>query len=37
MLIVAGNLNDAIRVAARIPPPRLGSVEVRPIMELRRP
>jgi hypothetical protein len=29
----AKDLNDAIQVAAKIPSARLGSVEVRPIME----
>jgi hypothetical protein len=33
-LIDARDLNDAIRLAARIPPARLGCVEVRPIREL---
>src|SRR5499426_1830170 len=33
-LIEARDLNDAIQVAARIPPAREGSVEVRPIREL---
>lgn len=32
-LIGARDLNDAIQVASRIPGARLGSVEVRPIME----
>lgn len=32
-LINARDLNDAIQVAAKIPSARLGSVEVRPIME----
>jgi hypothetical protein len=32
-LIEARDLNDAIQVAAKIPSARLGSVEVRPIME----
>jgi hypothetical protein len=32
-LINARDLNDAIQVAARIPSARIGSVEVRPIME----
>ena len=27
------DLNDAIQVASKIPPARLGSVEVRPILE----
>jgi hypothetical protein len=34
ILIEARDLNDAIRVASKIPPARLGSIEVRPIMEL---
>jgi hypothetical protein len=33
-LIEARDLNDAIQVAARIPPAREGSVEVRPIRDL---
>jgi hypothetical protein len=33
-LIDAKDLNDAIQVAAKIPPAREGSVEVRPIREL---
>jgi hypothetical protein len=33
-LIDAPNLDDAIRVAARIPGARKGTVEVRPVMEL---
>ena len=32
-LINARDLNDAIQVAAKIPSARIGSVEVRPIME----
>jgi hypothetical protein len=32
-LIEAKDLNDAIQVAARIPSARIGSIEVRPIME----
>jgi hypothetical protein len=32
-LINARDLNDAIQVASKIPSARLGSVEVRPIME----
>ena len=36
-LIEARDLNDAIQVAARIPSARLGSIEVRPIMEFDRP
>jgi hypothetical protein len=34
-LIEARDLNDAIQVAAKIPPAREGSVEVRPVRELR--
>ncbi len=33
-LIDACDLNDALRVAAKIPPARIGSIEVRPIREL---
>ena len=33
-LIEARDLNDAIQVAARIPPAREGSIEVRPLREL---
>jgi hypothetical protein len=33
-LIDAGDLNEAIRIASRIPPARVGSVEVRPVREL---
>jgi len=36
-LINARDLNDAIQVASRIPSARLGSVEVRPIMEFGQP
>lgn len=32
-LITAKDLNDAIQVASRIPTVRVGSIEVRPIME----
>jgi hypothetical protein len=34
LLIEARDLNEAITLAARIPPARLGGVEVRPIQEL---
>ena len=33
-LIDAGDLNEAIQVAAKIPPAREGSIEVRPVREL---
>jgi len=33
-LIEAKNLDEAVQAAARIPPARVGSVEVRPIREL---
>ncbi len=33
-LIDAADLNEAIRVASRIPPARVGSIEVRPVREL---
>ncbi len=36
-LIEAKDLNDAIQVAARIPSARIGSIEVRPIMEMPHP
>jgi hypothetical protein len=36
-LINARDLNDAIQVASKIPSARLGSVEVRPIMEFDHP
>lgn len=34
VLIEARDLNEAIRVAAKLPPARLGGVEIRPIWEL---
>ncbi len=37
MLVEARDLNDAIRVASKIPPVRLGCIEVRPIRELKQP
>jgi hypothetical protein len=33
-LIEAGDLNDAIRIAARMPTARIGSIEIRPVREL---
>jgi hypothetical protein len=33
-LIDATDLNEAIQVASRIPPARVGSIEVRPVREL---
>jgi hypothetical protein len=33
-LVEAKDLNEAIHVAARIPGARMGSIEVRPIMEV---
>jgi hypothetical protein len=33
-LIEAGDLNEALRLAAGIPPARVGTIEVRPIREL---
>jgi hypothetical protein len=33
-LIEARDLNDAIRVASKMPPARLGCIEVRPLKEL---
>ena len=34
ILIEARDLNEAIQVASKIPPGRLGCIEVRPTMEL---
>ncbi len=36
ILIEARDLNEAIHVASKIPPGRLGSIEVRPVKELAR-
>jgi hypothetical protein len=36
-LIEATDLNDAIRVASRMPPARLGAIEIRPIKVLTPP
>ena len=36
-LIEARDLNDAIQIASKIPSARIGSVEVRPIMEFSQP
>jgi hypothetical protein len=33
-LIEAADLNEAIRIAAQVPPARAGSIEVRPVREL---
>jgi hypothetical protein len=35
-LIEARDLNEAIRLASKIPPARLGSVEVRPVWQYER-
>ena len=35
-LIDAGTLDEALDIASKIPPARIGSIEVRPIRELRR-
>ena len=34
-MIEAADLNEAIRIAAKIPPARVGSIEVRPIRPIR--
>ncbi len=34
-LLDAANLDEALKLAAKIPPARVGSIEVRPIRELR--
>jgi hypothetical protein len=36
-LIDAENLNHAIEIASRIPPARLGSIEIRPVRDLTQP
>jgi hypothetical protein len=36
LLIEARDLNEAIRIAGRVPAARLGSVEVRPVIDLGR-
>ena len=36
-MIEARDLNDAIQVAAKIPSAKIGSVEVRPIVEFTQP
>jgi hypothetical protein len=36
-LIEASDLNDALQVASRIPSAKTGSVEVRPIMDFKKP
>jgi hypothetical protein len=36
ILIEARDLNEAIRVASRMPPARIGGVEVRPVTEMTR-
>lgn len=33
-LVDAKDLDEAIRIAARIPPARVGTVEIRPVMEI---
>jgi hypothetical protein len=35
-LVEAATVDEAIEIAAKIPPARIGSIEVRPIRELRR-
>jgi len=37
ILIEARDLDEAIRLASKIPPGRIGSIEVRPVMELVEP
>ena len=37
VLIEAKDLNDALHVAAKIPPGRIGSIEVRPVWNLKQP
>jgi hypothetical protein len=33
-VIDAGDLDEAIRIAERIPPARFGTIEIRPVMEI---
>ncbi len=33
-IIDAENLDEAIRIAARVPPARVGTVEIRPVLEI---
>jgi hypothetical protein len=33
-VIEAGDLDEAIRIAERIPPARFGTIEIRPVMEI---
>jgi hypothetical protein len=37
ILIDAKDLNEALHLAAKIPPGRIGSIEVRPVKELKQP
>jgi len=37
ILIEARDLNEAMHVAAKIPPGRIGSIEVRPVWDLEKP
>ena len=34
-LVEAKDLDEAIRIAERIPPARFGTIEIRPVMEIR--
>jgi hypothetical protein len=36
LLVEARDLNEAIRIAGRVPSARVGSVEVRPVIDLSR-
>ena len=36
LLVEARDLNEAIQIASRVPPARLGGVEVRPIIDMNR-
>ncbi len=33
-LVEAGNLDEAIRIAEQIPPAKIGTIEIRPVMEI---
>ena len=36
-MVEAGDLNEAIQIASKIPPARVGSIEVRPVRPIREP
>lgn len=36
-MLEAKDLNEAVEIAGKIPPARLGSIEIRPVRELKKP